>query len=49
MPPRRRDAGTMKSITRTQLFRAAVAVIALHIADDNFFQPAAGTSPATTS
>ena len=34
----------MKSITRTQLFRGAVAVIALHIADDNFFQPASGTS-----
>ena len=36
---------SMKSITRTQLFRGAVAVIALHIADDNFFQPESGTSP----
>ena len=35
---------SMKSITRTQLFRGAVAVIALHIADDNFVQPEAGTS-----
>ncbi|MET0614108.1 MAG: alpha/beta fold hydrolase [Thermoleophilaceae bacterium] len=34
----------MKSITSTHLFRAAVGVIALHIADDNFFQPEAGTS-----
>ena len=34
----------MKSITRTQLFRAALAAIALHVADDNFLQPAAGTS-----
>src|SRR3954469_13821566 len=35
---------SMKSITRTQMFRAAVAAIALHVANDNFFQPAAGTS-----
>jgi MYXO-CTERM domain-containing protein len=34
----------MKSITTTTLFRAAVAVIALHVADDNFFHPEAGTS-----
>jgi uncharacterized protein len=36
----------MRSITTTRLFRAATAVIALHIADDNFFQPEAGTSAA---
>jgi uncharacterized protein len=30
--------------TTTKLFSAAVALIGLHIADDNFFQPAAGTS-----
>ena len=42
----RRDAGAMKSITRTQVFRAAVGLIALHVADDNFFQPPAGTSAA---
>ena len=35
---------SMKSITRTQVFRGAVAVIALHIADDNFVQPQPGTS-----
>src|SRR4029453_15813788 len=28
----------------TTLFRLALAVIGLHIADDNFFQPEAGTS-----
>jgi uncharacterized protein len=30
--------------TTTKLFYAAVALIGLHVADDNFFQPAAGTS-----
>ena len=34
----------MKPLTRTQVFRATVAAIALHVADDNFLQPAAGTS-----
>ena len=34
----------MRSITTTTLFRAALAAIALHIADDNFFQPESGTS-----
>jgi fermentation-respiration switch protein FrsA (DUF1100 family) len=34
----------MRSITRTQVFRGALALIALHVADDNFFQPPAGTS-----
>jgi hypothetical protein len=34
----------VRSITTTHVFRAAVAVIALHIADDNFFQPEPGTS-----
>ena len=32
--------------TTTKLFTAAVALIGLHIADDNFFQPEAGTSAA---
>jgi uncharacterized protein len=36
----------MRSITSTQLFRAAVAVIGLHVADDNFFHPEHGTSAA---
>ena len=47
MGTRQRSAGmlaAMKSITRTQVFRAAVGLIALHVADDNFFQPPAGTS-----
>src|SRR3954469_2461112 len=35
----------MRSITTTRLFRGAVAVVALHVADDNFFQPDSGTSP----
>src|SRR4029079_5431816 len=35
---------SMRSITTTTLFRAALAAIALHIADDNFFQPESGTS-----
>ena len=30
--------------TTTKLFRLAIALIGLHIADDNFFQPEAGTS-----
>jgi hypothetical protein len=30
----------------TKLFRLAVALVGLHIADDNFFQPEAGTSAA---
>jgi MYXO-CTERM domain-containing protein len=34
----------MKSITSTTLFRAAVGVIALHVADDNFIQPESGTA-----
>ena len=34
----------MTSITTTKLFRAALAAIALHVADDNFFHPEAGTS-----
>jgi uncharacterized protein len=35
---------SMRSVTRTQVFRGAVALIALHVADDNFLQPPAGTS-----
>jgi hypothetical protein len=31
-------------VDSTSLFRVATALIALHIADDNFFQPEAGTS-----
>src|SRR5688572_24793254 len=30
--------------TTTNLFRLAIAAIGLHIADDNFFHPEAGTS-----
>ncbi|HXV32516.1 MAG TPA: CocE/NonD family hydrolase [Gaiellaceae bacterium] len=31
--------------TETGLVRLALGLVALHVADDNFFQPAAGTSP----
>jgi hypothetical protein len=31
-------------MTTTKLFRLAIALIGLHIADDNFLQPEAGTS-----
>jgi uncharacterized protein len=41
-PPTRRGGRTRESL----LFLAGIAVIALHVLDDNFFQPAAGTSPA---
>src|SRR5512132_4083730 len=34
----------MRSITRTQVFRGALALIALHVADDNYLQPQVGTS-----
>ena len=36
----------MTSIGTTTAFRLALGVVGLHIADDNFFQPAAGTSAA---
>ena len=36
----------MTSIGTTTAFRLALGVVGLHIADDNFLQPAAGTSAA---
>jgi dienelactone hydrolase len=41
-PARARHAAGMPP---TRLFRIAVGVIALHVADDNFIHPEAGTSP----
>jgi uncharacterized protein len=35
----------MPSATATRVFRLAVAVIALHVLDDNFVQPQPGTAP----
>jgi uncharacterized protein len=34
----------MRSISTTKLFRLALGLIALHVVDDNFLQPPAGTS-----
>ena len=39
-----RDGMLLRMTSTTRLFRLAIAVIGLHIADDNFLQPEAGTS-----
>ena len=44
-PPARSEAWS-RLATERGLFTSAVAVVGLHVADDNFLQPEPGTSPA---